>query len=46
MWPSLFWDVTQRMLLIVYRRFGTNYLSYSCLILEDGIDRVYQNVGK
>ena len=44
MMPSLFWGVTHRML-IVYRSFGTTYVSRICLILEYGTDRLSQNVG-
>jgi hypothetical protein len=51
--PALFWDVTQRRVVILYRRFGTIYWFYlqgwggrrDVLILEDGPDRLSWNVG-
>ena len=51
---SLFWDVTQHMLLVVYRRFGTTYLSHiqgssssvCCFTRKYGIYRVCRKVGK
>jgi hypothetical protein len=53
---SLFWDVTQRRLVVSYRRFGTSYRSQlqgsifkgrtvDWLIHEDGTDRLSRNVG-
>jgi hypothetical protein len=30
MWSALFWDITQRRVVILYRRFGTTYLSNCC----------------
>ena len=38
---SLFWDVMQCMLVIVYQHFGTAHWSHL-----QGIDRLLQNVGK
>jgi len=55
---ALFWAVTQRVAVITYRRFGKTYLSHlhwvgsifkgllGFLTLEDGIERLYRNVGK
>ena len=51
---SLFWDVTQRWSVLIYRRFGTTSLSLSRLqgsgsrpfTLEDGTDRLSRNFGK
>ena len=39
---SLFWEVTQRGLVVIYRRFGAIYRSHlrDCLITEDGADSV------
>ena len=52
---TLFWGFTQGRLVVRYRRFGTTYQSHlkvssdqirmDCLTLEDGTDRLYQNVG-
>ena len=43
---SLFWDVTQRILVVTYRRFGTIYLLLlDCLTLEDTVDGLYIIVG-
>ena len=44
---ALFWVITQRTLLIPYRRFGTTHRSYllGYLILEDGPDMMFRNVG-
>jgi hypothetical protein len=53
---SLFWDVTQRRLVISYRRFGTTYRFHlqrsskprfllDYLTHEDGSDRLSRNVG-
>jgi hypothetical protein len=38
---ALFWDVTRRRMVIVYRRFGT-----TCRSLGDGADMLSRNVGK
>jgi hypothetical protein len=38
---ALFWDITWRRMLIMYRRFGTTYPSH----LQDGIDWLSLNVG-
>jgi hypothetical protein len=49
---ELFWDITQRRMVIIYRRFGITYRSYlegfflDFLTLEDGTDMLYRNVGK
>jgi hypothetical protein len=41
---AFFWVITQQVVVIPYRRFGTTYgaLEY----LEDETDRLYQNVGE
>jgi len=39
---ALFWEITQRMVVIPYRRSGISYR----LTLEDGTDRLSRNVGK
>ena len=50
--PLLFWVVTQRTLVGVYRRFRTAYPSHlqgsrvNCLTLEDGAEGLSHNVGK
>ena len=53
--PAFFWDITQRMVVIPYRRFGTNYRSHlqgskikkeRFLTTEDRTDRMSRNVGK
>jgi hypothetical protein len=41
---ALFWVITQRVVVISCRRFGTTYRPL--LTLEDGTDRVSLNVGK
>ena len=49
----LFWDITQRIVVIPYRRFGTTYLSYLqgsnprlvSLTLADETDKLSRNVG-
>jgi len=41
-----FWVITQRVVVIPYLRFGTTYRSYLQKPLEDGNDRLSQNVGK
>jgi hypothetical protein len=42
---SFLWDVTQRRLVVAYRRFGTTYqLLLDCLALEDAVDGLYINV--
>jgi hypothetical protein len=55
---ALFWDITRRRVVIVYRRFGTTYRSHfqgsrvlekillRLLTLEDGTDTLSRNVGK
>jgi hypothetical protein len=49
---ALFWNVTQRIVVISYRYFGTNYRSHfigfilNFWKLEDGNDRLCRNVGK
>ena len=40
---ALFWDVTRRRVVIVYRRF---FVSYWDSTSEDGTDTLYRNVGK
>jgi hypothetical protein len=46
---ALFWDLTQRRLVISYRRFGKTRFIFKgqvCyLTFEDGTDRFSQNVG-
>ena len=44
----LFWDITQWIVVIPYRRFGTTYKSHlqDDLNLADGTCRLSQNVGK
>ena len=51
--PSLFWDLTQRRLLMapIYRRFGTTHVpsrrvKQSKKTFEDGTNRLFRNVGK
>jgi len=39
---ALFWEITQRMVVIPYRRSGTSYR----LTLEDGTEKLSRNVGK
>jgi len=34
----LFWDFTQRSMVVPCGRFGTKYLVPECLAIEDGID--------
>jgi len=51
---ALFWAITQLVVLLPYRRFGTTYSSPSSgvllllgiLTLEDGTDRLSRNVDK
>jgi hypothetical protein len=47
---ALFWVITQRVVVIYYRRFETTYRSHIHFFLfmtpEDGIDRTPRNVGK
>jgi hypothetical protein len=50
---ALFWDITRRHVVIVYRRFGTTYLSHlhgffllGLLTREDGKATLSRNVGK
>jgi len=40
----MLWEVTQRILMAIYWRFGTNYLD--CLFLKDWTDRLNRNVSK
>jgi len=47
---SLFWDVTQRRLVVSYQRFGTTYRSHlqgssSQTPLKDGTNTLSRNVG-
>jgi hypothetical protein len=48
MTSALFWDITRRRVVIVYRRFGTTYRSHrlGLLTLEVGIDTLSRNFGK
>jgi len=54
---ALFWAVTQRVVVINYRRFGTTYrfhlqgtirvkILFGLLTFETGTDGLYRNVGK
>ena len=50
---AVFWAITQRVVVIIYWRFGTTYLShiqgsvpFLGIILEDGTDSLSRNVGK
>ena len=48
---ALFWDITRRRVVIVYRRFGITYRSFTgqeseFLPREDGTDTLSRNVGK
>jgi hypothetical protein len=44
---DLFWDITQRRVVIPYRRFGHIFKSQEYfLALEDGTDTLSRNVGK
>jgi hypothetical protein len=45
---ALFWNITQRRVIVVYRRFGTTYRSHlhGLLTREDGTDTLSRNVGK
>ena len=52
---SLFWEITQRVVVSLYRRFGTNYRSHlqgsrigtkDSLPFEDGTERLSRNVSK
>jgi hypothetical protein len=43
---ALFWVITQPIVVIPYRRFGTTYLSHLLLTLEDGADRLSRNACK
>ena len=47
---ALFWVITQRVVAILYRLFGTTYRSHrqgsKILIPEDGTDRMSRKVGK
>jgi hypothetical protein len=49
MGSALFWDITQRRVIILYRRFRTTYrtslLFLDFLTLEDGTDTLWRNVG-
>jgi len=43
----LFWDITQLIVGVTYRRFGTTYRSHFWLLdPEDGKDWLSRNVGK
>jgi hypothetical protein len=50
---ALFWDITQRVVVILYRRFVTPYRSHlqgslsprRSFLLEDGANRLFRNVG-
>ena len=42
---ALFWDFTQRRMVVCCRRFGTTYQSHLQGTLEDGTDRFSRNVG-
>jgi hypothetical protein len=41
---ALFWDVTQRRVVILYRRFGPIFKGQE--VQEDGTDTLSRNVGK
>jgi hypothetical protein len=49
---AIFWDITQRIVAISYRRFGTTYTSHiqasnsrvKIMALEDGTERLLRNV--
>jgi hypothetical protein len=51
---AILWDITQRRVVILYRRFGTTYryhlqgstLFLAFLTLKDGTDTLSRNVGK
>ena len=46
---ALFWEITQPILVILYRRFGTTQrsdLQGLTIQKEDGTDRFYRNAGK
>jgi hypothetical protein len=47
---ALYWDITQRRMAILYRRFETTYQSHlqesRVQTLEDGTDTLSRNVGK
>jgi hypothetical protein len=47
---ALFWVITQRVVVIPYRCFGTNFFlfifSFGCLTAVDGADKLSRNVGK
>jgi len=45
---ALFWAISQRVVLIPYRRFGTNYRSHlqGSKTLDDGTDSLSRNHGK
>jgi hypothetical protein len=42
---ALFWDITKRVVVIIFRRFGTIYCSHlQDLALEDGNNTVFRNL--
>jgi hypothetical protein len=41
---ALLWDIPQRWMVVLYRRFGTETL-FLDFTLEDGTDRLSRNVG-
>ena len=43
---ALFGFIMQRVVVIPYRRFGTNYMDEIFFTLEDETDRLSRNVGK
>jgi hypothetical protein len=43
---ALFWEITQRIMAILCRRFGTSFRSTGFLTLEDGTDRLSRSFGK
>jgi hypothetical protein len=45
---TLFWDITQRRVVILYRRFGTiiGPIVKGQEVQEDGADGLFRNVGK
>jgi len=44
---ALFWDIKKRVVVIIFRRFGTIYLSHlQELALEYGNDTLFRNVAK
>jgi hypothetical protein len=44
---TIFWDITRRRVVIIYRRFGSTYRSrLQFLTLDDVTDMLFRNVGK